>query len=419
MRETLSDNLASHSFGYSFPQPRRNRLKATSSAQELTKPTLCLFTDSLEPSGLGEHMLTLAAELRRSYQILFVCPSSPTGSLLLERAAAMGCIPLACSRAGEAIDYELLNKGLCRLGVQIFHGHAGIGWEGQEGIHTARAAGVPVVVRTEHLPFLITNADQRDAFNTMLSLVDRLICVSAEAQASFIKAGVPAEKLGVVRNGIHAPSVQVDPKEIRQQLGLPASAKIILTVARLTEQKGHRYLLEAIPTLLQQEPDVFFLWVGEGPLEAELRRQIQEQGLDQHVYLAGQRRDVPQLMAASDLFVLPSLFEGLPIVVLEAMAIGVPIVGTRICGTREAITDGVTGRLVEAKDAQALTGAIVAALQQPQVTARWSKAARLRFEREFSAARMAREVLAIYAALAPLSATPHYGTLLKVEHHRR
>jgi glycosyltransferase involved in cell wall biosynthesis len=123
-------------------------------------------------------------------------------------------------------------------------------------------------------------------------------------------------------------------------------------------------------------------------------------------------------MAASDLFVLPSLFEGLPIVLLEAMAVGVPIVGTRICGTREAITDGVTGRLVEAKVAPALAEAIRAALQQPQVTTGWRKAARLRFEREFSAARMAREVLAIYTALAPLPAAPPYGMLLKVEQHR-
>jgi glycosyltransferase involved in cell wall biosynthesis len=115
--------------------------------------------------------------------------------------------------------------------------------------------------------------------------------------------------------------------------------------------------------------------------------------------LAGRQADVPRLLAAADLFVLPSLFEGLPLVVLEAMAASVPIVGTRVCGTEEAITDGFGGRLVEPQNSAALADAVVEALTQPQLIARWVHASRTRFEVEFSAARMADETAALYEGL--------------------
>ena len=105
------------------------------------------------------------------------------------------------------------------------------------------------------------------------------------------------------------------------------------------------------------------------------------------------------LMAAADLVVLPSLFEGLPLVVLEAMAAGLPVVGTRVCGTTEAVCDGMTGRLVEAQDAAALADAVLEVLERPELAARWGDARRRRFEREFQPARMARETAAVYEEL--------------------
>lgn len=361
-------------------------------------PRICLFTDSLVPSGLGEHMLTLAAELPAAYDLRFVCPPGPNGDPLLARASALGLETLALDVRGPG-EPERLRDWLRTRGVNVFHGHAGIGWEGHTGIYAAREAGIPVVVRSEHLPDLITDPDERRAYRRLLPHVDRLICVSEQACASFLATGVPKEKLRVIRNGIRPRLAQPDRDGVRARLGLRSAARLVLTVGRLTEQKGHRYLLEAIPSVLERRPDAHFVVVGEGPLDGELRERARALGLDGHVSFLGRRPDVPALLAAADLFVLPSLFEGLPLSVLEAMGAGLPVVGTRGCGTAEAVRDGVTGRLVPPRDPAALARAVLEPLEQPDLGIRWGAAGQLRLEQEFSAARMAREAAALYQEL--------------------
>lgn len=349
---------------------------------------------------MGEHMLILAAQLLESYRVLFACPHCEKGTGYLERAKGLGCIvvPLPVDDPGAAMND--LQWWLKEMAVEIFHCHAGIGWEGHWGVGAAHDAGVPVVMRTEHLPYLLTDARQRAEYQALLPLVHQLICVSEEAAKSYRNAGVPAEKITVVRNGIISKRANADGAALRAQFGLPPDAQLVLTVARLTAQKGHCYLLNAIPEIAASAPNAHFIWVGEGPLEEELQQQAAALKIHEpRLILAGRRNDVPSLLAAADLFVLPSLFEGLPLVVLEAMANGVPVIGTRVCGTSEAITDGFNGRLVEAKNSHALAIAIIEALRTPALTSRWAHAGRTRFEQEFSAARMAVETAARYEAL--------------------
>lgn len=360
-------------------------------------PSLCLFTDSLEPSGMGQHMLTLAAELRDDYDIACVCPPTSAGRRFLDRADALGFDTLALTVRDGGSTRHQLRDWLRSRRIALFHGHAGIGWEGHDGIYAARAAGVPVVIRTEHLPYLLTAPDQRADHRRLLGQLDHLICVSAAAHASFLAVGVPEYQVCVVRNGIGPPTASTDRRGLREECGLPAGAHMILTVGRFTAQKGHRILIEAMPAVVVERPDAHFVWVGLGPLEAELRASVRERGLTDRVHFIGERTDVPDLMAAADLFVLPSLFEGLPLVVLEAMAAGLPIVGTDVCGTAEAVVDGVTGRLVDAGDAGTLAAAIVDALAEPDLAARWGAAGRRRVACLFSASRMAREMGVIYA----------------------
>jgi glycosyltransferase involved in cell wall biosynthesis len=258
-----------------------------------------------------------------------------------------------------------------------------------------------VVVRSEHLPYLLTDSAERLAYRQALQFVDRVVCVSQEVYNTHLAAGVPAEKLSVVRNGISVPTPVPDRAGVRARLGLMPEAKVVLTVARMTEQKGHTYLLAAVPAILASVPEAHFVWVGDGPLAGALHAQMEGLGIaPPRVIFAGRRSDVPDLLAACDVFVLPSLYEGLPLVVLEALANGALVVGTRVCGTSEAIEDGVTGRLVPARESGALAAAVIEALTQEARVARWRRAGRARIAGAFSARRMAAEVAAIYEALA-------------------
>ena len=362
-------------------------------------PSLCLFTDSLEPSGVGEHMLTLAGALRQQYRIGFVCPPTASGRRLLARAEVLGLETLPLEVRGSQDAHDALAAWLATWRADVFHAHAGIAWEGHAGVRAARAAGVPIAVRTEHLPHLITDRVQRDEYEAMIPRVERVICVSEDARPSFLRAGAPPDTFRVVRNGILPRRARRDRDEVRAALGLRAEHSIVLTVGRMTEQKGHHHLCHAMPAIVEGEPNARFLFVGDGPLEGNLRELARALGVEQHVRFLGRRDDVPDLLGAADLFVLPSLFEGLPLVVLEAMAAGLPVVGTCAGGTREAVVDGMTGRVVPPGDVAALVDAIADLLRHPVRARAWGRAGRAYFEREFHADRMAREASEIYREL--------------------
>jgi glycosyltransferase involved in cell wall biosynthesis len=344
---------------------------------------------------MGEHMLALAGELRGRFSLSFVCPPSSAGQSLLDRARVMGIpvLPLDWHESGNAA--AILSGWLRTRHVAVFHAHAGIGWEGHAAISAARQAGVASIVRTEHLPYLLTDPEQQLAYRRILAAVDRLICVSHAARDGFLQAGVPARKLRTVRNGVPSPGLRAR-SSLASRLSLPHGARAVLTVARFEPQKGHRYLLDATRTVLAHHPQVRFVWVGDGPLRRGFEDEARGRGLSEAVRFLGPRSDARDLMRGADLLVLPSLFEGLPLVILEAMAAGLPVVATQVTGTAEAIQDGVSGRLVPPANPRALAAAIVEALQRPALAAAWARAGRERVQEEFSAARMAREVATIY-----------------------
>jgi glycosyltransferase involved in cell wall biosynthesis len=371
-------------------------------------PTLCLFTDSLDPSGVGEHMLALAAELRTRFRVSVVFPPTDAGLDLLSRAAALGLDTFALEVRGERDATARFVDWLQERDVRIFHGHAGVGWEGHHAIRAARTAGVAAVLRTEHVANIIDDLGARADHARIVGMVDRLVCVSRGVADSFIEAGIPADKVRVVRNGIDLQTAPRDRADVRARLGLAPDARIVLTVARLASNKGHGDLAEAAAAIVARKPAAHLVWVGDGPLEPLLRAQVDRLGLASHVHLVGRRDDVPSLMAGSDVLVLPSLFEGLPLVVLEAMAAGLPVVATRVCGTDEAVVDGITGRLVEVGDVAGLADAVLTVLDRPDLAATWGAAGRMRAEREFSARRMAEETAAIYAEVLA-SSSPAKG----------
>jgi glycosyltransferase involved in cell wall biosynthesis len=170
---------------------------------------------------------------------------------------------------------------------------------------------------------------------------------------------------------------------------------MVLTVARLEEQKGLEHLVEAAALI----PDVVFVIAGEGSRRAPLEARAQALGVHDRLVFLGYRQDVPDLLACCTVFVLPSLFEGLPLAVLEAMGAGRPVVATRIGGTDEIITDGYTGLLVPPRDSVALARAIRRVLSDTDLARRLGKAGQRRALYEFSAERMAAQVTHIYDEL--------------------
>ncbi|HEX8395424.1 MAG TPA: glycosyltransferase family 4 protein [Longimicrobium sp.] len=368
-------------------------------------PHVCLLTDSLEPSGVGRHMLLLARALRRAHRVSLVCPSSPEGDRLLARARRMG-IGAAAITVRAAADEQPFAAWLRSNAVDLLHVHAGVGWEGHHAVYAGPVAGIPVV-RTEHLPYVITDAEQVRDHAAVAARCARIICVSRAARDSYARAGFAPEILRAVHNGIARPRApRRSAAEVRAELGLPEDARVLLTVARFTAQKGHAHLLDAVPAVLAAEPRARFVWVGDGPLRASIQRRAREMGVSEAIIIPGTRGDVPELMGAAELCILPSLFEGLPLVALEAMAMGVPVIGTDVCGTAEAVRDGRTGLLVPAGDAGALAEAIRAALADPEALRRWGRAGRARVRRRFTAERMAARTARVYRAALAESGVP-------------
>lgn len=359
---------------------------------------VCLLTDSDDPSGVWAHMLTLARELRGRWQVTLAIPENGTSTRLTRQAAAhdLDARPYAT---------EALEDWLADSDVAVFHVHAGVAWEGHHAVAAGRRAGVRAVVRTEHLPQLITTHDQRGAHRALLRQLDRVICVSRGVAQSYVASGIPADWLTVVRNGTR--TIEAPP----DRLGTPTDVALVLAVGRLVEQKRFDVLIEAAAEL----PRARVLIVGEGPLEDELRALISDRDVRDRVTLCGRRNDVESLLAGADVLAIPSQFEGLPLVALEAMSVGTPVVGTRVCGLDEVVVDGVTGRLVPAGDPGALALALAEAIATPDLRRAWGEEGARRHRARFGAERMGEEVHAVYeeALRGPSARPPRRGLAMK------
>jgi glycosyltransferase involved in cell wall biosynthesis len=165
---------------------------------------------------------------------------------------------------------------------------------------------------------------------------------------------------------------------VREELGIPPDALVVGTVANFKPGKGHGYLVEAAARVRRNVPDVWFVLVGRGPFEPEIRRMARELGLERNFVFAGFREDAPRMMGAFDVLAVPSVYDGLSIALLEAMSLGRPSVLTRVGGNPEAVVDGEQGLVVPPADPVALADGIVTLLREPSLRARLGDAAKRR-----------------------------------------
>ncbi len=240
----------------------------------------------------------------------------------------------------------------------------------------------------------------RTLYRSLASQASGLIAVS-EQVGNTLKhdLGPLQNRIRVIPNGIDISRFGNggDRATIRRALGLPDDAVIGMCTARLARQKGHSWFITAANPVLTRFPKLHFVLVGDGPLRKEMTEQVRGTGLEGRVLLLGERTDVSELLAGSDLFVLPSLWEGMSLALLEAMASGLPVIATDVSGTRQVIRDGVDGLLVTPQDRGALQTALIELLTNPVRAKGLGQAARARVE-SFTIEKRARAYLDLYLA---------------------
>jgi len=236
----------------------------------------------------------------------------------------------------------------------------------------------------------------------LLGYFPRVIAVSSEIAGRLVAAGAKPDRVTTVLNGIDTEMFRHDPDRAgpaRASFKVPSSAAIVGSVGRLERQKRFDLLIEAVARLRQQQRDVTLVIVGDGSLMPALRAHASTHGVADACVFTGHRTDVVEVLHGLDVFAQSSEYEGTPNCVLEAMAVGAPVVATTVGGTVELIEDGVHGLLVPPHNPEALASAIAAALDDPAATTRRAVAARQRIEREFSFDARMRKVEQIYEAL--------------------
>lgn len=224
------------------------------------------------------------------------------------------------------------------------------------------------------------------AYRIAVRFIDRVVSVS-HATARFLieRRGVPPSKVTVIQYGIDLRLFYpTDGMDVRRELGLKKSDPVIGMVGRFRPQKGHTYLIQAAGELVRRIPELKIVLVGYGPIQKQIEEQIDRAGLRDTFIFTGKREDVNRYLGAFNIFTLPSLFEGLPNVILEAMAAARPVVATWVDGSKELVVDGETGILVPPRDVEGLTRALLKLLQDPAEARRMGSNGRKRVEKEFS-----------------------------------
>jgi len=273
----------------------------------------------------------------------------------------------------------------------------------------ARMAGVPIVVHTAHgWGFTPAQSPPVHALYVWLErycagLCQTLIVVSTSNREEGLRRGIARpEQYRLIRSGIEIETYRdaTRPRDaVRAELGVPPSAFVITSVGRLGPQKAPLDLLQAFAPVARERTEARLVLVGDGPQRADVEAATKRLGLERQVHLVGLRRDVPDLLHASDVFALASRWEGLPRVFPQAMAAGLPIVATRVDGATDAVVPGESGWLVEPGDTQTLGARLAELARDPAQARRMGECGRARVE-EFSARRMVDQLAALYDELA-------------------
>jgi glycosyltransferase involved in cell wall biosynthesis len=373
-------------------------------------PRLLALTTSQEEGG-AEWFLrtTLGAAETRGYEVTVALPRYAKTAQLWEALTAAGwhvrALPigrLTTSRAGAYLAILIDTLRVLRTIVRVRPDAIFLNLPTPEA-----SPGAMLACALSRLPttamFLLVRADhqatplRRRLYQLIARGSQRWVCNSSSNRAVLASSfGVDPGRIAVVRNGIDLRPVSADGRDrMRAELEIPPDATLVLTTARLSKQKDHRVIVEALPRLIAREAGLVFVWVGDGPLREDLTAAVAATGLQRHVRLLGRREDLPELLAAADLFLMPSRDEGgaPPFALAEAMSAGVPAVVSDAGALAETIEDRDNGLVFARGDADELLRAIDWALSHPKQLASIAARAREQALREFTVQRMLDDVM--------------------------
>ena len=267
-----------------------------------------------------------------------------------------------------------------------------------QGTFVAAISGIPLVA-TVHGKHYFWEKWRRCLAYRWVSRQATMVAVSEDLKQFIVeKVGACPERITVLYNGVDVPMPpkQVEVDACRKELRLPQGDQIVGVVGNLYPVKGHQYLIEGIPAVLKKCPNTSFVFAGRGQLEKELKDQVHRLGLDERVHFLGLRQDISTILALLDVFVLPSLSEGLSMAILEAMMAGKPVIATRVGGNPEIVLDGETGFLVPPRDSQTLADQLVTLLTDKEQAAQFAARGKRRAEEQFSLKTMVHAYQSLY-----------------------
>jgi glycosyltransferase involved in cell wall biosynthesis len=321
------------------------------------------------------------------------------------RAAGIDVHLLACRHKFDLSAVAELRRLAERLRIDVVHCH---GYRENLYAVLARLARVRGVT-TNHLWKRTTSAlrfyARVDAW--LVRRFPRVVAVSREVARELESLGLAAPRLVHIPNGVDVGAFAPPPEDAaararrRRVIGAGPTDVVVTAVSSLTAEKGHRYLIEAFAAVSPRHDDMRLLIVGDGPERGRLEQQAGVSGVSSKIVFLGRREDVRDILAISDVFTLPSLIEGLPIALLEAMAMARACIATDVGDVGRAIVDGDTGLLVPAGNAKELAAALDRLVTDAEARAKLGASARRIATSRFSAAEMVRSYCGVYDSLLP------------------
>jgi glycosyltransferase involved in cell wall biosynthesis len=350
------------------------------------EPLVLAYTDAPVWGGAEESLAWLLSELDRRYRVAVVATDADVlGRLVARRPDAQGRLVQPFAGKGDFRSMRAHVQAFRRLRADICHVNMRTPYSCQAGILAASLAPRRRVVVVEHLPLPTADALVRWSRHHAARLYAAHVAVGTEA-ARAIEAELRLERgsIRTIHNGV-GPHVHRDPPE-------PGHSPVIGTVGRLVEQKGHEILIEALERL----PGVDAVVVGDGPLRSGLEQLAREAGVGDRFRLVGWSDDARGYLSGFDVFVLPSRFEGLPLVVLEAMLAGVPVVASDVGSVSEAIEHERSGLLVPPGDPVALAATVRRLLDDRELALELAASAKAVAAESFTAEAMAAKYDRLY-----------------------